>query len=142
MSVLLNSPATSKSDTKRALLSARLSKAAEGAIPLSFAQQRLWFLDQLEPNSPLYNVPTVVKMSGTLRVDVLWQALEQIVTRHESLRTKFVDNDGNPTQIVDPDLHLDFKFTDLTDNTTGQAESAAHQRASASRCRERSCRCT
>jgi amino acid adenylation domain-containing protein/FkbH-like protein len=125
MSVLLNSPATSKSDIKRALLSARLSKAAEGAIPLSFAQQRLWFLDQLEPNSPLYNVPTVVRMSGTLKVDALWHALDQIVIRHESLRTRFVDNDGNPAQIVDPDLRLDFKFTDLTSDTTGPTESAA-----------------
>src|SRR5690349_10001495 len=98
MSVLLNSPVTSKSDIQRALLSARLSKAAEAAIPLSFAQQRLWFLDQLEPNSQLYNVPTVVKMTGTLKVEALRQALDHVVTRHESLRTKFLDNDGNPAQ--------------------------------------------
>src|SRR5215469_14608441 len=87
MSVLSNSPDTTKRDTRRALLSERLRKAAESAIPLSFAQQRLWFLDQVEPNSPLYNVPTVVKMRGTLNIEALQFALNQIVTRHESLRT-------------------------------------------------------
>src|SRR6266550_1479076 len=101
MSVLLNSTPETQGKTKRALLAERLRKAAETTIPLSFAQQRLWFIDQLEPNSPLYNVPTVVQMSGTLNAAALQQALDVVVARHETLRTKFVCAEGNPTQAVD-----------------------------------------
>ena len=74
------------------------------ALPLSFAQQRLWFLDQLEPNSPLYNVPTVVQLTGRLNVHALQSSLEQIARRHEILRTTFVagttDATGQPRQII------------------------------------------
>src|SRR5579871_578475 len=112
MSVTLNSPVKTKSDAKRALLAEQLRKAAEGTIPLSFAQQRLWFLDQMEPNSPLYNVPTVVKMRGALDVEALRRALKQIVSRHESLRTRFVNTDGNPAQSINPDPILDFEVCD------------------------------
>src|SRR5215469_18593502 len=118
MSALLNSPSNTKSDAKRILLLERLRNAAKATIPLSFAQQRLWFLDQVEPNSPLYSVPTVAKMRGVLDVKALGQALSQIVTRHESLRTRFVDIDGNPAQIVDSDLSLGFEFCDLSGGTS------------------------
>jgi hypothetical protein len=69
-------------------------------FPTSFAQQRLWFLHQLEPNSSVYNLPYGLRISGNLRVDALQQAFETIVTRHEILRTTFTTVDGNPMQVI------------------------------------------
>ncbi|WP_255316103.1 condensation domain-containing protein, partial [Myxococcus fulvus] len=60
-----------------------------GALPQSFAQQRLWFLDRLEPDSPLYNIPLALRLEGALDVGALERAFESLVRRHESLRTTF-----------------------------------------------------
>ena len=125
MSVVLNSTVEKRNDAKRALLAERLRKAADTTIPLSFAQQRLWFLDQLEPNSPLYNVPTVVQMSGTLNIEALRGALNGLASRHESLRTRFVEVDGSPTQVVDATLHLNLEIHDLSDRAAAQREGEA-----------------
>ena len=116
MSVLLNSTSENQGKTKRALLAERLRKAVETTIPLSFAQQRLWFLDQLEPNSPLYNVPTVVHMTGALNVEALRHALDGLMARHDSLRTRFIDAEGNPTQLVDKTLRLHLELHDLSNH--------------------------
>ena len=64
-----------------------------GPSPLSFAQQRLWFLDRFEPNSPLYNIPHTVRLTGPLQVDALRQALDALVARHETLHTRFATID-------------------------------------------------
>ncbi len=69
-------------------------------LPLSFAQQRLWFLDQLQGASPLYNMPRVVKLHGVLNIPALQQALSSIQARHEILRTNIVTKDGIPQQII------------------------------------------
>ncbi|HEY9806725.1 MAG TPA: condensation domain-containing protein, partial [Candidatus Obscuribacterales bacterium] len=61
-----------------------------GALPLSFAQQRLWFLDQLVPENPFYNMPSAVRLTGVLNPVALEAAVNQIVQRHETLRTRFV----------------------------------------------------
>ena len=80
---------------------------------LSFAQQRLWFLDQLEPNSPRYNVSRALRLRGELNLTVLQEALDAIVSRHETLRSNFREVDGLPitgSQAVD-EISYDFRST-------------------------------
>ncbi|MGE6764047.1 non-ribosomal peptide synthase/polyketide synthase, partial [Corallococcus interemptor] len=77
--------------------SARLTRVShDGPLPLSFAQQRLWLIDQLEPGSALYNMPVAVRLEGHLRADVLEHALQEVVRRHEALRTTFAQVEGAP----------------------------------------------
>ncbi|HEX8920016.1 MAG TPA: condensation domain-containing protein, partial [Pyrinomonadaceae bacterium] len=83
-------------------------------LPLSFAQQRLWFLDQLVPGNPFYNVDTTSRLTTELDVDALEQSLNEIVRRHEALRTTFKMVDGSPAQIVAPALKLDFPLIDIS----------------------------
>ncbi|WXH33848.1 D-alanine--D-alanyl carrier protein ligase [Myxococcus stipitatus] len=73
-----------------------------GALPLSFAQQRLWFLDRLEPGSATYNAPYALKLEGPLDVEVLERVFTEVVRRHESLRTRFPDERGVPVQVISP----------------------------------------
>jgi amino acid adenylation domain-containing protein len=94
------------SPEKRALLALR--------NPLSFAQQRLWFLDQFEPASPFYNVSLGLRLNGRLDRRALHRALLEISRRHEVLRTVFVEIDGRPAQIVDPQIELALPLVDLT----------------------------
>jgi amino acid adenylation domain-containing protein len=72
------------------------------ALPLSFAQERLWFLDQLEPGSAFYNLPFALRLRGALDVDALERSLGEIVRRHESLRTVFVEQGGTTRQVIAP----------------------------------------
>src|SRR5438270_12394198 len=67
---------------------------------LSFSQQRLWFLEQLIPNSPLYNVPIAVRLEGELNVPALKSSLGEIIRRHKILRTQYVLADGVPVPTV------------------------------------------
>jgi acyl-CoA synthetase (AMP-forming)/AMP-acid ligase II len=69
-------------------------------LPLSFAQQRLWFFDQLSPGSPVYNIPSAVRLCGPLDRAALEMALETILRRHEALRTNLVTVEGQPVQVV------------------------------------------
>ncbi|MET0400101.1 MAG: condensation domain-containing protein, partial [Longimicrobiaceae bacterium] len=82
-------------------------------FPLSFAQQRLWFVDQMDPGNPLYNVPTVLHLEGALDADALGRALGEIVRRHEVLRTVFEVEEGEPVQVVLPWRPLELPVTDL-----------------------------
>jgi aryl carrier-like protein len=72
----------------------------EGEIPLSFAQERLWFLDQLDPGKAFYNIPVAVRLGGPLDIPVLRECLSEMVRRQESLRTTFADHGGRPRQVI------------------------------------------
>ncbi len=82
-------------------------------LPLSFAQQRLWFLDRIEPNSSSYNIPEAVKLAGTLDVQILQQALDAIVVQHEAIRTNYLTVDGNPIQVINPPTPVKVEILDL-----------------------------
>src|SRR4051794_20486904 len=74
----------------------------DGPLPSSFAQRRLWFLDRVTPGRPTYNVAHPVWLTGLLDLDLLRQAVELLVSRHEVLRTTFAELDGEPIQVVHP----------------------------------------
>lgn len=115
---------TTLSPAKQALLRARLQKTAHqaGAIlrrsqsqaPLSFAQQRLWFLDQFDPQSCAYNVARVFRLLGNLNENAMQKALNAIVERHEVLRTSFRAVDGEPRQIIPPSQPVPLQVVDLS----------------------------
>jgi hypothetical protein len=99
--------------------------------PLSFAQQRLWFLQQLEPNNAAYNIPLSVRLRGALNVNVLTRALSEAVRRHEILRTAFEDIDGQPVQIISSPHPVSFPIVDLSDlSEQVRAEQVARHRRS------------
>ncbi|MDF5727865.1 MAG: amino acid adenylation domain-containing protein [Rhizonema sp. PD38] len=82
-------------------------------IPLSFAQARLWFLDQLQPESAFYNIPLVLCLSGQLNLVALESSINQIIRRHENLRTNFTIEKGQPVQIIATTLNLKLVVIDL-----------------------------
>ncbi|PMB22055.1 non-ribosomal peptide synthetase [Fischerella thermalis CCMEE 5198] len=85
-------------------------------IPLSFAQQRLWFIQQLEPDSYIYNVPCVLKMQGNLQISALEAAINELRKRHETLRTYFTTNSENqPIQIIEPWQPITLQIIDTTE---------------------------
>jgi amino acid adenylation domain-containing protein len=87
----------------------------DGKLPLSFGQQRLWFLDQLEPDSPLYNVPLSFRLRGALDVAALKRSLSELVRRHEILRTNIHTVDGEPTQVIRAGEPVALPLTDLSE---------------------------
>ena len=86
----------------------------EASLPLSFAQQRLWFIDQLDPGDPLYNMPGALRVEGPLVPAVLALCLGEIVRRHEALRTVFAEQDGAPVQAIRPAAPFPLPLIDLS----------------------------
>jgi len=91
-------------------------------LVLSFAQQRLWFLDQLEPGLSAYNIPAAVRLKGSLNLMALERSLNEIIKRHESLRTTFWKADGRPTQLIAPALTVELPVVDLRKMPAGAQE--------------------
>jgi amino acid adenylation domain-containing protein len=85
----------------------------DGIIPLSFAQQRLWFLEQLQSGSATYNIPTGMRLKGKLNVPVLLLSINEIIRRHEVLRTQFPTVDGNCLPAIKSNITLPFEEVDL-----------------------------
>ena len=136
------------SDAKRALLAKYLrgELAEQPASPrtiaprpsdtipqLSFAQERLWFLDQLNPESALYNVPLAVQLSGPIDPKIIEQSVNEIVRRHESLRTTFLSLEGQPVPVVTPRLEVKLQIRDLSslpeDEREASEQSLLHKEA-------------
>jgi len=88
-------------------------RPADAPAELSFAQQRLWFIDQLDPGSPRYNIPLAVRLGGRLSVAALERSLNAIVGRHETLRTTFSAVEGRPFQVIAPAYALPLPWVDL-----------------------------
>ena len=97
-------------------------------IPLSFAQQRLWFLDQLEPGSSLFNIPIAIQLSGRLKFEALQETLATVVDRHEVLRTNYVSAAGQPNQVVKQNETPQLTHVDLRSFPEADREEELRQR--------------
>lgn len=96
-------------------------------FPLSFGQQRLWFLDQLEPGSPLYNNPASVLLTGPLNLSALEQSLNEIIKRHEVLRTIFKTETGEPVQEIQAEMPIHLEIIDLSHLSTDARATESHK---------------
>src|SRR5438105_15497984 len=93
-----------------------------GVFPLSFAQEGLWFVDQVEPGSPAYNIPEAWRCKGSLNREALEGSLSTIIQRHESLRTIFRSRDGKPEQSVLPAVVVSLPVIDLSARNDAEKE--------------------
>ncbi|HEU4556995.1 MAG TPA: amino acid adenylation domain-containing protein, partial [Longimicrobium sp.] len=99
------------------------------ALPLSFAQERLWFIDRLEPGNTAYNIPMALRLGGALDGVALERALGEIVRRHEALRTTFADRDGTPVQVIASFGGLALPVEDLSALSEADRAEAVRRRA-------------
>jgi amino acid adenylation domain-containing protein/non-ribosomal peptide synthase protein (TIGR01720 family) len=98
-------------------------------LPLSFAQQRLWFLAQLEPDSPFYNISATIRLQGQLNIAALEQSFNEILRRHEALRTNFKTVEGQPVAVISPVKSLLLPVIDLLELPPAQRETKVRQLA-------------
>ncbi|MEH1868762.1 MAG: condensation domain-containing protein [Nostoc sp.] len=99
-------------------------------FPLSFAQQRLWFIDQLQPGSSAYNISQPMRIVGSLNVAALEQSFNEVVRRHEVLRTTFKVIDGQPLQVITPNFSFKLPVVDLQELSQEQREAEVLRLAS------------
>jgi len=92
------------------------SNVTEEAVvfPTSYAQRRMWFMDQFEPGSPYYNIPMAMRLKGKFDYEIFERTINEIIRRHESLRTTFASIDGNPVQVITEAFTLDMPIIDLS----------------------------
>ncbi len=100
-----------------------------GKLELSYAQERLWFIQELDPENVAYNVPAAVRVLGPLELELLKRTLREIVRRHESLRTRFVRVNGEPQQIIDSSLHVELPVMELGHLAESKREQEAERLA-------------
>src|SRR5688500_13038762 len=132
-------PRPELSAAKRALIEARLRgqvrssgivpRAHRDGAPLSFAQERLWFIDRLEPGSAVYNVSVAWGLGGAVDEAALERALGEIVRRHEALRTTCREVDGSPVQVIAPFGGFTLPVEDLSGLNEADREAEARRRA-------------
>lgn len=99
----------------------------EGDLPLSYSQQRLWFMEQLNPGSAVFNMPCILKISGPLDIEILRKAFEEIVRRHDSLRTRFEMRNGEGTQIIEPASNWLLPVEDVSDFAAEEKENKVRE---------------
>ncbi|MEW5926797.1 MAG: amino acid adenylation domain-containing protein, partial [Gemmatimonadota bacterium] len=102
-------------------------RTLQGPVPLSFAQQRLWLVDRLEPDSPMYNIASALRLRGPLDALALKRSLDALVRRHEALRTTFHERDGTPVQVVEPGGAAALKRVDLRGLCAAERERQAER---------------
>jgi amino acid adenylation domain-containing protein len=107
-----------------------IARAPRGEpLPLSFAQERLWFLDQLEPGNPAMNIPAAVRLTGPLDPVLLERSLRAIIARHEALRPTFAECDGRPVQVITAETDVTIPVTDLSGLPADRREADVRRRA-------------
>src|SRR4051794_38064184 len=107
----LKQQAGDRSSPDQPRLSAR---ASGGPSPLSFGQERLWFVDQLQPNSPAYNIPAIFPLFGPISPDVLERCIAEIARRHQIQRTTFPVSDARPVRVAPPPPPVSLAIVDLS----------------------------
>ncbi|MBL0695489.1 non-ribosomal peptide synthetase, partial [Comamonas sp. JC664] len=115
-------------EEKLALLAKRLEKKPRPASPLTFSQQRLWFLEQLSPGLSTCNLPWIVELTGRLDVSALERSLQEVTRRHETLRTRFGEVSGTPVQFVDAQAQVPFSVEPLDGVLEAGLEEAVRHR--------------
>jgi amino acid adenylation domain-containing protein len=93
-----------------------------GNLPLSFAQEGLWFIHELNPDRPIYNSPAAVRLTGSLNIPAFRQSLNEILQRHEALRTRFILAEGKPVQAIASNLTLQIPLVDLENLPASERE--------------------
>jgi len=99
----------------------------QGPLPLSFSQQRLWFLYHLEPHNTAYNIPSAIRLIGRLDIAAIERSFSEIVRRHEVLRTSYRMDGGQPVQVISPPVPLPLRQVDLSDLPESQREARAFE---------------
>lgn len=102
-----------------------IKRTTSESLPLSFAQHRIWFNEQLQPGSSIYNLTAGVELKGMLAAIVLEQSFNEIIRRHEMLRTTFISVEGNPTQVIKQSQPIDLPLVDLSGLSRQQRQSQA-----------------
>lgn len=108
---------------------ARSGSFLPSVFPVSFAQERLWFINQLDPNSSTYNVPATLRLSGPVNAAALHQAIRRLAERHESFRTTFTMVDGEPVQVIASMSSVELRQLDLTHLPPADREAIASELA-------------
>ncbi len=110
---------------------AAIPRQARQVAPLSFGQQRLWFINQLNPATPVHNIPVAIELNGRLDINIIERCLNEIVQRHEALRTTIQATDGKPVQVISKSLTVELPVIDVTNLRKSDQEIEVEQIKSA-----------